>query len=171
MHKIRKVCTLRLPRYASYMQGPHIYNLPWTPWILSAGLFIVIKSIKTRTVIYTFKYSSGIEDSRFAIPQTQAFAWSMFSDFSIICLIWIQLNFLQWILLQELGATHSNYTNNKFFKDVRAKVFSQRVINNWNKLPTEVVTSSSLSLFKMRCDAFYHEVQYDTWVLFFFSIV
>ena len=50
----------------------------------------------------------------------------------------------------------------QLFKDVRANVFSQRVINNWNKLPTEVVTSSNLSLFKTRCDAFYQEVQYDT---------
>ena len=33
-----KVWTLRLPSYASYMQGPHIYSLSWAPWILSAGL-------------------------------------------------------------------------------------------------------------------------------------
>ena len=33
-----KVCTLRLPKYVSYMQGPHINNLPWFPWILSVDL-------------------------------------------------------------------------------------------------------------------------------------
>ena len=27
-------------KITSYMQGPHIYNLPWTPWILLAGLVI-----------------------------------------------------------------------------------------------------------------------------------
>ena len=46
----------------------------------------------------------------------------------------------------------------QILKDVRANVFSQIAINNWNKLPTEVVTSSNLSLLKIRCDAFYQEV-------------
>ena len=27
-------------RYVSYMRGPHIYNLPWAPWTLLAGLLL-----------------------------------------------------------------------------------------------------------------------------------
>ena len=37
----------------------------------------------------------------------------------------------------------------QILKDVRANVFSQRVINNWNKLPKKVVTSPTLTLFKL----------------------
>jgi len=50
----------------------------------------------------------------------------------------------------------------QIFKDVRANVFSQRMINNWNKLLKEVVTSPKLTLFKTKSDTFYQEVQYDT---------
>ena len=45
---------------------------------------------------------------------------------------------------QELGVIHSNYLNSKY-QDVRANVFSQRVINCWNHLPVEVVTAPTLS--------------------------
>jgi len=36
----------------------------------------------------------------------------------------------------------------QIFKDVRADSFSQRVINSWNRLPTEVVTAPRLGVFK-----------------------
>jgi len=49
----------------------------------------------------------------------------------------------------------------QIFKDVRANSFSQRVINSWNCLPTEVVTAPSLGVFKTKLDTFYRNVKFD----------
>ena len=37
-------------------------------------------------------------------------------------------------------------------KDKRKNIFSQRVVNKWNELPTEIVESSSVNIFKNRLD-------------------
>ena len=50
----------------------------------------------------------------------------------------------------------------QILNDVRANVFSQRVINCWNHLSKEVVTTPTLSLFKTKCDTFYQNIKYDT---------
>ena len=47
-------------------------------------------------------------------------------------------------------------------RDVRAHSFSQRIIDDWNKLPYEVVTAPTLSQFKRQFDSFYRYIFYNT---------
>jgi len=49
----------------------------------------------------------------------------------------------------------------QIFKDVRANSFSQRVINSWNHLSTEVVTAPNLSTFKTNFDTFHKNIKFD----------
>ena len=46
----------------------------------------------------------------------------------------------------------------KFKTDIRKNFFSQRIINFWNKLPTFVVDSSSINLFKINLDRYFNEI-------------
>ena len=40
----------------------------------------------------------------------------------------------------------------KFRLDIRERLFTERVVSAWNRLPREVVTAPSLSEFKERLD-------------------
>ena len=40
----------------------------------------------------------------------------------------------------------------KFRLDIRRKLFTQRVVTHWNRLPKEVVDAPSLEAFKARLD-------------------
>ncbi len=44
---------------------------------------------------------------------------------------------------------------------IRQSVFSQRVVNDWNSLPTEIIHSPSLNAFKSRLDKFWVGEQYN----------
>ena len=44
-----------------------------------------------------------------------------------------------------------------FKRQCRQHFYSQRVIDPWNKLPSEVVRSTSLDLFKSKLDIYYEE--------------
>ena len=44
--------------------------------------------------------------------------------------------------------------------DIRKYSFSQRTINEWNKLPTDCVTASSVSMFKDRVDTYLRKAGY-----------
>ena len=42
--------------------------------------------------------------------------------------------------------------------DIRKYFFSQRIVDDWNKLPKSVVDSSSLETFKLKLDKYFEEV-------------
>ena len=46
-------------------------------------------------------------------------------------------------------------------QDIRAHVFSQQVINDWNKLDPNIVTAPSLSIFKQLYDKYCSNHLYD----------
>ena len=46
--------------------------------------------------------------------------------------------------------------------EVRKNFFSQRVVSEWNNLPTEVVEATSVNIFKNRYDKFKKEKK-DEW--------
>ena len=45
-------------------------------------------------------------------------------------------------------------------REVRRGVFSQRVVDDWNSLPEEVVTADSINSFKNRLDKVWEDDQY-----------
>jgi len=47
------------------------------------------------------------------------------------------------------------------YSDVRAHSFSQ-IVNAWNELPTELVTTPTLSVFKRLFDSFHSNIFYNT---------
>ena len=47
-------------------------------------------------------------------------------------------------------------------KVARRNAFSQRVVTDWNKLPTKVVNASSLDAFKKELDEHWKDQQYVT---------
>ena len=44
---------------------------------------------------------------------------------------------------------------------VRTKSFSQRVINNWNLLPSTIAEAPSLNIFKNRLDEYWKDIWYS----------
>ena len=57
---------------------------------------------------------------------------------------------------------HQKVQKNRANKFARANCFSQRVANNWNSLPKEVISAPSLNTFKNRLDAYWEGSQYET---------
>ena len=50
----------------------------------------------------------------------------------------------------------------RFRLGIRKMFFTQRVVEHWNRLPTEVVTAPSLMLFKKHLD---NALRYMVWIL------
>ena len=50
----------RLPRYVSYIQGPHVYDLPRAPWILSADLLTPLWFFPLCICLFGNAYKKGM---------------------------------------------------------------------------------------------------------------
>ena len=49
----------------------------------------------------------------------------------------------------------------RFEKESRKFVFSQRVVDDWNSLTENIVSSESLNIFKSRLDKYWHSKWYE----------
>ena len=56
---------------------------------------------------------------------------------------------------------HQKVRKNRATKLARVNCFSQRVANEWNSLPKEVINAPSMNTFKNRLDAYWDGTQYD----------
>ena len=56
--------------------------------------------------------------------------------------------------LKEGSGTKAALVKEKCRLDMRKYSFSQRVINEWNKLPNDCVNASSVNMFKNRIDRY-----------------
>ena len=55
----------------------------------------------------------------------------------------------------------------KIFKEhsksfLKSHLFSYRIVNNWNSLPSQVVEAKSVNVFKNIRDKFWHDQKYDS---------
>ncbi len=62
-------------------------------------------------------------------------------------------NFFQMADTSRLRGHPPKLRNDRSRLDLRKFIFSQRVVNMWNDLPTEVVTASSVKAFKNKLEA------------------
>ena len=53
------------------------------------------------------------------------------------------------------------FTKNRFNTAIRGHSFSQRIVNDWNTLPHEIVSASNVLIFKTKLDVFLYDRQFD----------
>ena len=73
------------------------------------------------------------------------------------------------LLFTPAMISHTRGHSQKVFKSHAVKLarnnsFSQRVVSNWNRLPTNVIEAPSINTFKNRLDKFWEDIHYDTTV-------
>ena len=61
-----------------------------------------------------------------------------------------ETSFLHGLIVPGLGITFFSLTERSFRLDIREKIFTQRVVRHWNRLPKEIVNDLSLEKFKAR---------------------
>jgi len=72
----------------------------------------------------------------------------------------MNFSLLQLIIPPE--ATPLRYLSSTYIScDVQAHSFSQHIVNTWNELPTELVTTPTLSVFKRQFDSFHNNIFYN----------
>ena len=64
---------------------------------------------------------------------------------------------------EENTTPHLRGHNRKVFKkqfrlDIRKHFFSQRVVSHWNNLPSYVIESTNVNMFKNRLDKYWHDM-------------
>ena len=50
---------------------------------------------------------------------------------------------------------------NYFNTAIRGHSFSQRIVNDWNTLPHEIVSAPNVLIFKTKLDVFFYDRQFD----------
>ena len=70
-------------------------------------------------------------------------------------------------LFSPTRSPHTRGHTQRVFKEhavklTRSRSFSQRVVNDWNNLPADIVEAPSLNIFKNRLDEFWRDIQYET---------
>ena len=131
----------------------------WRPWLTKN--IKVLKHVQQRSakLVNGLKYLAHVERRKILnIPSV-----SSRMDRADLILVYKVLNNLVPGLRKESlfrPATTAGLRGHslKLFKesirrDARKAAFSQRVVNNWNKLPADVVLASSVGVFKNRLDA------------------
>ena len=64
--------------------------------------------------------------------------------------------------LEQTRGHHQKIAKGKATKLIRINAFSQRIINDWNSLPVNVIKADSLNIFKNRLDDFWSDKMYIT---------
>ena len=69
--------------------------------------------------------------------------------------------FLQMSNLSTRGHQHKIYKQHSS-KLLRANVFSNRIVNDWNVLPAEIIDAKSITAFKNKLDKYWVDEEYKT---------
>ena len=84
----------------------------------------------------------------------------MFMMAQISHLLYLRWGLLSFLIAIRLATILSRDTLNCLTLDIRKYSFSQRTINEWNKLSTDCVTASSMNMFKNKVDTYLRRVGY-----------
>ena len=65
------------------------------------------------------------------------------------------------ILLLQSTSNGLKLYKNRFNTAIRGHSFSQRIVNDWNTLPHEIVSAPNVLIFKTKVDVFLYDRRFD----------
>ena len=160
--------TTTMPRLFTTMVRPHLEygNVIWHPRFRRDSLEIEKIQRRATKLILELKhlpYDKRLRALRLPSLQHRRRRGDMMQTFKILH----EIDRIDSKIFFELNTGQSTRGHSqKLVKKharlgIRQSVFSQRVVNDWNSLPAEVIDSPSLNSFKSRLDKFWLKEQYN----------